>query len=1085
MYNLRSIERDQSEHQDSEENAEGVQQTQLATIVASLNALTNAVAQLKTVTEESQRDIERLRNNIQIDVQQASQPNLIEATHQSSSVSYPEGPVQSTALAASESVTKLYDLPIFSGNSDEWPLFLANFKDTTQAFRYSNRQNLMSLHKCLVGRAKETVASMLIFPEDVRNAIAELEFHFGRPDLLVRSQLNKIQQFPNIGENKAEQIISFSTKTRNIVAFLTSAKCEHHLANTTLLEQLVTKLPPSKQYEWTRHAVSIKPYATIKEFSTWLSDLARVVCLIPPPTATTRSYQPTSQQQPPRCMMHVRKEQQPERLEGIKCYVCEGAHSIFNCQAFKDMTIRNRWEKVKAIQLCFSCLHKGHNTSNCRSRRVCDVDGCRRYHHRSLHESSSSTQNTNATRSRIESQPVLNCRDAECRKGQFFKYVPVSLFGPNGRADVFAMVDEGSAISLIEDNVASRLGLKSRRQPLTLQWYGQKCTTEESSKVSLEIRGKGSPSTYSLRNVCTLRSLDLPAQSFTKADYAHFGFLPIEDYSQVKPSLLLGLDNTSLSVPSTTVQANSQSPVAICTKLGWIAYGPTSLSPQTPVVLHVRERKRPATLNELVTEYFAADNFGVGESLKQIESEEDQMARQMLEYNTRRVGKRFESALLWRSIPPALPNSYDMAYKRLLGMERKMRVDSSFAAKYKEEITKYLRNGYARKLSDEEVCIKTDFKWYLPHFAVHNPHKPEKMRIVFDAAAQVYGVALNSALLKGPEHAKPLLNILFKFREGAVAVAADIREMFSQVVVKERDQHAQRFLWRDGNSDRPVEHYVMQSMVFGAICSPCIAEFVKNKNAEDFRQQYPEAVTAIVEGHYVNDFVASFKNERDAERICREVVNIHSEGGFQLRSFVSNIKQLQDSLNKEPTTSQSVNLESRANYEKVLGMRWNTVTDSFEFQLNFHRVSKAVLEGVRPPTKRELLSILMSVFDPFGILADFLLFAKILVQEVWKSSIEWDEVIPNSLHHKWFAWWSELRHVSNVQVRHWYSPQLQAAVSIQLHVVVDASQAAFAAAAYFRVASAEGCDVTFAAGKTRGAPQKLLPVPRLELQAAV
>lgn len=180
------------------------------------------------------------------------------------------------------------------------------------------------------------------------------------------------------------------------------------------------------------------------------------MCLIPPPAAVTRSHQSTSQR-----MMHVEKEQHAERIEGIKCYVCEGAHSIANCQAFKDMTIRNRWEKVKAIQLCFSCLHKGHNTSNCRSKRVCDVDGCRRYHHRSLHESSK--QNTDASRSRIESQPVLNCRDAECRKSQFFKYVSVSLFGPNGRADVFAMVDEGSAISLIEDSVASRLGLKGRR----------------------------------------------------------------------------------------------------------------------------------------------------------------------------------------------------------------------------------------------------------------------------------------------------------------------------------------------------------------------------------------------------------------------------------------------------------------------------------------------------------------------------------------------------------------------------------------------------------------------------------------------
>lgn len=211
------------------------------------------------------------------------------------------------------------------------------------------------------------------------------------------------------------------------------------------------------------------------------------------------------------------------------------------------------------------------------------------------------------------------------------------------------MVDEGSAISLLEDSVATRLGLKGRKQPLTLQWYGQKCTTEDSSKVNVEIQGKCTTATYTLRNICTIRNLDLPEQSFRKADYSHLEILPLEDYHQVKPSLLLGLDNTYLSVPSTTVQAGSENPVAINTKLGWIAYGSTRSRTTTPVVLHIRERNNLQSLHELVAEYFAADNFGVNnEATKQLESEDNQHARQMLEANTRRIGKRFETGLLWK-----------------------------------------------------------------------------------------------------------------------------------------------------------------------------------------------------------------------------------------------------------------------------------------------------------------------------------------------------------------------------------------------------------------------------------------------------
>jgi len=33
--------------------------------------------------------------------------------------------------------------------------------------------------------------------------------------------------------------------------------------------------------------------------------------------------------------------------------------------------------------------------------------------------------------------------------------------------------------------------------------------------------------------------------------------------------------------------------------------------------------------------------------------------------------------------------------------------------------------------------------------------------------------------------------------------------MFSQIKVHETDQHAQRFLWRNGDSAQPTRHYAM------------------------------------------------------------------------------------------------------------------------------------------------------------------------------------------------------------------------------------------------------------------------------------
>jgi len=105
-----------------------------------------------------------------------------------------------------------------------------------------------------------------------------------------------------------------------------------------------------------------------------------------------------------------------------------------------------------------------------------------------------------------------------------------------------------------------------------------------------------------------------------------------------------------------------------------------------------------------------------------------------------------------------------MAKIRLAGIERKMHKNAQFAEQYRAEMANYFDKGYAKVLSSDEVTNWEGLVWYLPHFAVSNVHKPKKCRIVFDAAAEVGRISLNSQLLKGPEQARPLLNILVGFR---------------------------------------------------------------------------------------------------------------------------------------------------------------------------------------------------------------------------------------------------------------------------------------------------------------------------------
>lgn len=70
-----------------------------------------------------------------------------------------------------------------------------------------------------------------------------------------------------------------------------------------------------------------------------------------------------------------------------------------------------------------------------------------------------------------------------------------------------------------------------------------------------------------------------------------------------------------------------------------------------------------------------------------------------------------------------------------------------------------------------------------------NPHHPvfgankDKLRVVFDCAAKVRGVALNDVIHQGPDYNNSLLGVLLRFRTRAIAFMTDVHAMFHQVRV--------------------------------------------------------------------------------------------------------------------------------------------------------------------------------------------------------------------------------------------------------------------------------------------------------------
>lgn len=118
-------------------------------------------------------------------------------------------------------------------------------------------------------------------------------------------------------------------------------------------------------------------------------------------------------------------------------------------------------------------------------------------------------------------------------------------------------------------------------------------------------------------------------------------------------------------------------------------------------------------------------------------------------------------------------------------------------------------------------------------------------------------------LLKGPDLLTSLPSVISRFREREVGFGGDIKEMYHQLLIRKEDKQYQRFLYRNKPDSIP-EVYVMDVATFGSTCSPCSAQFVKNKNAEELAGQHPEAARAIVDNHYVDDYFDSANTIEEA-----------------------------------------------------------------------------------------------------------------------------------------------------------------------------------------------------------------------------
>lgn len=1027
-------------------------------------------------------------------------------------------------------------IPVFDGSPSGWVSFITKFYNLVHKQVYlTDEQRHMYLQDHLSGEPKTAVKCYSDDRKGYVSALKALKFMFGQRSNIAQATLAKVTHGKPVQDDDTNSLTDFYYTVTECLVTLKQLNYVSDLHSSDTLRQTVRRLPTGMQKKWAAQSRRIRnpgEELNLLHFEIWLRDrvLDRKEACWPD--------QPRKKPPPAGSGTNTKLTGATMSKRSFPCPLCEGSHYLGKCEKYTPMNHEEKIGTVQRLKLCYNCIKGGHASLTCPSKAVCFAAGCGKKHHTSLHKPAKTETKPEAKskeKPETEVEVAKNGEDASnlnevkvsllksAPKEVFLLVVPVVIHPPKGKPIfTYAFLDNGSQSTLLREDMAQRMKLHGRPNILNVSTIKDEAEAIPVKDISLDVSSQDNNYHTTIKEVSIVSAsrFNMPgrprlANSCDSGMYTHLDGINLDPISPEDVTMLIGANVPEAVLSLEVRRGGNDQPLAVRTVFGWTLFGPlatpNSCMPLTNVNLLLTSRapyqqidsivaglwkdghksgvapvnddlpineRSDRVLHELVEEFWSQEVGLIAPGRDIAPSREDDEATAKLDDATVLVDGHYQVPMLWKNEEIELPNNIGMAHKRFQFLRGRLRRDPALYAKYKETFEKYVVKGYARRLSATEASHTTKRTWYLPHHPVTNPNKPGKVRIVKDAAALYKGKGLNASLVSGPDFLRPLPGVLIGFRNGRFAIAADVEEMFHQVRVSEEDADSLRFLWTDDISSN--ETYTLQMLVhiFGAKSSPTCANYALKRTARDNQQHFdPLTVETVLKSFYVDDLLKSVDSLEVARRLTEELISILKRGGFHLTKFMSNSKNLLSSLPpSEVSLKASFNLGDDQ-LQRALGVSWDIISDTFKFATNLPDA---------PETKRGILRVTSSLFDPLGFAVPFLLKPKLLLRELWRSEIGWDQGIDETTCTIWRRWQEMTKFLSDVEINRCFNLHDSPVTEIQLHVFADASELAYGPVAYLRFSykdNTHSCSLVMS--KSKLAPIKAVTLPRLELNAAV
>ncbi|XP_076398078.1 uncharacterized protein LOC143266413 [Megachile rotundata] len=909
-------------------------------------------------------------------------------------------------------------LPTFSGNPLEWESFRDLFRSLVHDVPHlSNTKKLLYLKSSLSGEALEVIQNTPITEAGYEGAWEDLEVRYGNTRLLSFAHHRAILTCPPAQRQSTSELKRLLDTFRQTIRAYSALKKPVTAWDEWFMFLLSQKLDRTTHLAWETSLAKSREIPSFQQLADFLENRIQALDAAQIPESLIRSSPQVKDVAPKiKGESSVKKTHSTiyaasaKNLTSRKCLSCSGTHNISYCTKFKALSASKRKDRAIQLKACLNCLNAGHEMAKCPSQQGCLA--CGKRHHTLLHEAmllpGSTVSHASTVQRPSEDEDLFRattCTSSATNRGiALLATARVKVEAPSGDSiEIRALLDTGSDTSLVSQWVVQTLRLPRRAVQVAISGVQDREAGAATSEVQFSVRSKLQKDfTLPVRALVLQRLTSLiPSQQMDNTNWHHLRGVTLADPGFGTPSrvdLILGADVCGALFLDQTRSGQPGTPVGKLTPFGWVLLGPTSRR-QAGIgsVARTYHCHCDDTTEQLLQRFWEVEELP---NRSPLSPEEENCERHFKDTHSRDESGRYCVRLPFKQDPSsALTSTRAMALKFLLSCERRLASNSQLAEGYRAFMGEYLDLDHMEPVMDLE---KKTNAYYLPHHAVVKRHDPSaKLRVVFNASFPTStGNSLNDCLCTGPKLQADLWLVLTRWRLFRNVFTSDIVKMYRQIRVHTLDRQWQRILWRK-NPDEPVQDYDLSTVTYGTSCAPFLALRVLQQLAEDEKGRFPSGAIVIKRHTYVDDILAGADDEGLLQELKKEVVAIFEAGAFHLAKWASNTPSLQEKGQSKECLFQE------ASGIGTLGVLWSPKTDSFSLRVNLPANPSARY------TKRRILSEVASLFDPLGWAALVLIFAKVLMQDLWILGVEWDQDLPQKLQTSWvdpfYEWPSRAR----------------------------------------------------------------------------